>query len=208
MHPEFLILFAPNAKMVSKCREPVTHETSRYPPFIVLANHIINQLNHNPDSNIFFCHNDSVLVYIVKTLTIYSSIFHISTVGVESKMNRPRLSHLSPAVTMAKSPIRQLGPSANALRLAGFQRARTSGARFTLSLSRWSLSLVTIWRGHVGATEWFVYCICMGLLNLDSRYVNDIIRRDTQFAPEAERAESSQLMTAQGAALVSAFSPY
>ena len=49
-------------KMVSKYREPVTHETSRYPPFIVLANHVINQLDHNPDSNICFCHSDPVLV--------------------------------------------------------------------------------------------------------------------------------------------------
>ena len=48
--------------MVSKYREPVTHETSRYPPFIVLANHVINQLDHNPDFNICFCRNDPVLV--------------------------------------------------------------------------------------------------------------------------------------------------
>ena len=48
--------------MVSKYREPVTRETSRYPPFIVLANHVINQLDHNPDSNICFCRNDPVLV--------------------------------------------------------------------------------------------------------------------------------------------------
>jgi hypothetical protein len=49
-------------KMVSKYREPVTHETSRYPPFIVLANHVINQLDHKPDSDICFCRNDPVLV--------------------------------------------------------------------------------------------------------------------------------------------------
>jgi hypothetical protein len=36
-------------------------ETSRYPPFIVLAKHVINQLDHNPDSNICFCRNDPVL---------------------------------------------------------------------------------------------------------------------------------------------------
>src|SRR6202044_3875698 len=48
--------------MVSKYREPVTRKTSRYPPFIVLANHVINQLDHNPDSNICFCRNDPVLV--------------------------------------------------------------------------------------------------------------------------------------------------
>jgi hypothetical protein len=52
----------PFGKMVSKYREPVTHETSRYPPFIVLANHVINQLDHDPDSNICFCRNDPVLV--------------------------------------------------------------------------------------------------------------------------------------------------
>ena len=49
-------------KMISKYREPVTQETSRYPPFIVLANHAINQLDHKPDSNICFCRNDPVLV--------------------------------------------------------------------------------------------------------------------------------------------------
>jgi hypothetical protein len=49
-------------KMVSKYRELVTHETSRYPPFIVLANHVISQLDRNPDSNICFCRNDPVLV--------------------------------------------------------------------------------------------------------------------------------------------------
>ena len=49
-------------KMVSNYREPVTHETSRYPPFIDLANHVINQLDSNPDSNICFCRNDPVLV--------------------------------------------------------------------------------------------------------------------------------------------------
>ena len=49
----------------------------------------------------------------------------------------------------------------------------------------------------------------MGLLNLDSRYVNDMVRRDNaQFAPEAEDTGSSQLVTAQGAALVGAFSGY
>jgi hypothetical protein len=48
--------------MVSKYRKPVTHETSRYPPFIILANHIINQLYHNPDSNICFCCNDPIIV--------------------------------------------------------------------------------------------------------------------------------------------------
>ena len=40
----------------------MTRETSRYPPFIVLANHVINQLDHNLDSNICFCRNDPVLV--------------------------------------------------------------------------------------------------------------------------------------------------
>ncbi len=49
-------------KMVSKYRELVTHETSRYPPFIVLANHVINQLDHKSDSNICFCRNDPIIV--------------------------------------------------------------------------------------------------------------------------------------------------
>jgi hypothetical protein len=49
-------------EIVFKYREPVTHETSRYPPFIVLANHVISQLDHNPESNICFCRNDPVLV--------------------------------------------------------------------------------------------------------------------------------------------------
>jgi hypothetical protein len=48
--------------MVSEYREPVTRETSRYAPFIILANHVINQLDHDPDSNIYFCRNDPVLV--------------------------------------------------------------------------------------------------------------------------------------------------
>src|SRR6266436_4401287 len=48
-------------QMVSKYREPVTHETSRYPPFIILANHVINQLDHNPDSNICFCRIDNLM---------------------------------------------------------------------------------------------------------------------------------------------------
>ena len=48
--------------MVSEYREPVTHETSRYPPFIIIANHIINQLDHNPDSNICFCRNNPIIV--------------------------------------------------------------------------------------------------------------------------------------------------
>src|ERR1700678_2364452 len=49
-------------KMVSDYRKPVTHETSRYAPFIILANHVISQLDHNHDSNICFCRNDPVLV--------------------------------------------------------------------------------------------------------------------------------------------------
>ena len=48
--------------MISKYCKPVTHETSRYPPFIVLAKHVINQLDHSSDSNICFCRNDLVLV--------------------------------------------------------------------------------------------------------------------------------------------------
>ena len=39
-------------KMVSNYREPVTHETSRYPPFIILANHVLDQLDRNTDSGI------------------------------------------------------------------------------------------------------------------------------------------------------------
>ena len=49
-------------KMVSKYREPVTHETSRYPPFIELANHVISRLKTNPDSRICLCRNDPVIV--------------------------------------------------------------------------------------------------------------------------------------------------
>jgi hypothetical protein len=49
-------------KMVSQYREPVTHETSRYPPFIKLANHVINRLNANTDSRICLCRNDPVIV--------------------------------------------------------------------------------------------------------------------------------------------------
>jgi len=49
-------------KMVSKYREPVIHETSRYPPFIILANHVLDQLDSNTDSNICICRNDPVLV--------------------------------------------------------------------------------------------------------------------------------------------------
>jgi hypothetical protein len=49
-------------KMVSKYREPVTHETSRYPSFIELANHAISRLNTNPDSRICLCRNDPVIV--------------------------------------------------------------------------------------------------------------------------------------------------
>jgi hypothetical protein len=40
----------------------LTHTTSHYPPFIILVNHILDQLNHNPDSNICFCRNDLVLI--------------------------------------------------------------------------------------------------------------------------------------------------
>ena len=49
-------------EMVSKYCEPVTRETSRYPPFIILANHVFDHLDHNPDCNICFCRNDPVLV--------------------------------------------------------------------------------------------------------------------------------------------------
>jgi hypothetical protein len=49
-------------KTVSKYREPVTHETSRYPPFIELANHVISRLNINPNSRICLCRNDPVIV--------------------------------------------------------------------------------------------------------------------------------------------------
>jgi hypothetical protein len=38
------------------------HEPSRYPPFIELSNHVIRQLNTNPNSNIRFCRNDPVIV--------------------------------------------------------------------------------------------------------------------------------------------------
>jgi hypothetical protein len=46
--------------LLSKYREPVDQETDRYSPFIELANHIIGQLNINPNSRIRFCRNDPV----------------------------------------------------------------------------------------------------------------------------------------------------
>ena len=64
IHPKSTILFRDQyfQTLLSKYREPVTHETCRYPPFIELANHVINRLNTNPDSRICFCRNDPVIV--------------------------------------------------------------------------------------------------------------------------------------------------
>jgi hypothetical protein len=39
---------------VSKYRELVAHETSRYPPFLVLVNHVMDYLGHKPLSNCHF----------------------------------------------------------------------------------------------------------------------------------------------------------
>jgi hypothetical protein len=49
-------------KMVSDCLEPEAGETFLYPPFILLANHVMSQLHLNPDSRICFCCNDPVLI--------------------------------------------------------------------------------------------------------------------------------------------------
>ena len=50
--------------LLSKYREPTYLETDRYSPFIELANHVIDQLNINPNldshSKIQFCRNDPV----------------------------------------------------------------------------------------------------------------------------------------------------
>jgi hypothetical protein len=48
--------------MVSKYREPVSRETSRYPPFIVLANYVMDRLGLDSQANLLFCRNDPVLV--------------------------------------------------------------------------------------------------------------------------------------------------
>jgi hypothetical protein len=48
--------------LLSKYRKPVDQETDRYSPFIELANHVIDQLNINPDSRTRFCRNDPVTI--------------------------------------------------------------------------------------------------------------------------------------------------
>lgn len=48
--------------LIFKYREPVTHETSRYPSFIVLVNYVMDRLGRDPRTNLFFCRNDPVLV--------------------------------------------------------------------------------------------------------------------------------------------------
>ena len=49
-------------QIISTYCEPVIHGTSWYPLFIILTNHIIDQLNCNPNFNICFCHNDPIFV--------------------------------------------------------------------------------------------------------------------------------------------------
>jgi hypothetical protein len=48
--------------LLSKYCKPVDQETDRYSRFIELANHVIDQLNINPDSRIRFCRNDPVYI--------------------------------------------------------------------------------------------------------------------------------------------------
>ena len=48
--------------MISKYCEPVTHETSCYPSFIVLVNYVMDHLGCDPRTNLFFFRNDPVLV--------------------------------------------------------------------------------------------------------------------------------------------------
>ena len=52
--------------LLSKYREPIYQETDRYFPFVELANHVIDQLNIDPDldpnSRIRFCRNDPVTI--------------------------------------------------------------------------------------------------------------------------------------------------
>lgn len=47
---------------VSTYCEPVSHETHRYPPFIILTNFIVNMLAHNSEFNLSFCRNDPIYV--------------------------------------------------------------------------------------------------------------------------------------------------
>jgi hypothetical protein len=48
--------------IVSKYQEPVTHETSHYPPFINLTNFVVDRLDHNPGSSLCFFRNNPVIV--------------------------------------------------------------------------------------------------------------------------------------------------
>jgi hypothetical protein len=52
----------PFLAMISKYCEPMAHETHRYSPFIVLANHVVGKLAHNSESNLSFCRNDPIHV--------------------------------------------------------------------------------------------------------------------------------------------------
>jgi len=49
-------------KHISAYREPVSHETGRYQPFVELANFVIDALGQNSHSNLTFCRNDPVIV--------------------------------------------------------------------------------------------------------------------------------------------------
>jgi hypothetical protein len=48
--------------LLSEYCERVGQEADRYSPFIKLANHVIDQLNINPNSRIRFCRNDPVTI--------------------------------------------------------------------------------------------------------------------------------------------------
>jgi len=40
----------------------MAHETHRYSPFIILANHVVDKLAHNYESDLSFCRNDPIYV--------------------------------------------------------------------------------------------------------------------------------------------------
>jgi hypothetical protein len=47
---------------ISAYCQPVEHETHRYPPFIVLANYVLEKLDQNSESSLSFCRNDPIYV--------------------------------------------------------------------------------------------------------------------------------------------------
>ena len=52
----------PFSDKVSTYCELVGNETHRYPPFIILANYVVEKLAHNSESNLSFCRNDPIYV--------------------------------------------------------------------------------------------------------------------------------------------------